>query len=68
MVPAGLKAKRLSSVNHITKTIHHHQRTCLEWLAFKLATLLKETLTCFPVNIANFLRTPIFIEQLWWLL
>ena len=25
MVPAGNKAKRLSSVNHITKTIHHHQ-------------------------------------------
>ena len=24
MFPAGNKAKRLSSVNHITKTIHHH--------------------------------------------
>ena len=24
MVPAGNKAKRLSSVNHATKTIHHH--------------------------------------------
>ena len=24
--PAGNKAKRLSSVNHTTKTIHHHQR------------------------------------------
>ena len=24
MVPAGKKAKRLSSVNHTTKTIHHH--------------------------------------------
>ena len=24
MVPAGDKAKRLSSVNHTTKTIHHH--------------------------------------------
>ena len=24
MVPAGNKAKHLSSVNHITKTIHHH--------------------------------------------
>ena len=24
MVPAGNKAKRLPSVNHITKTIHHH--------------------------------------------
>ena len=26
MVPAGNKAKRLSSVNHTTKTIHHHHR------------------------------------------
>ena len=24
MVPAGNKAKRLSSVKHTTKTIHHH--------------------------------------------
>ena len=24
MVPAGSKAKRLSSINHTTKTIHHH--------------------------------------------
>ena len=24
MVPAGNKAKRLSSVNHTTKAIHHH--------------------------------------------
>ena len=24
MVPAGNKAKRLSSVNHITKTVHHY--------------------------------------------
>ena len=24
MVPAGNKAKRLSSVNHTKKTIHHH--------------------------------------------
>ena len=27
MVPAGTKAKRLSSVNHPTKAIHHHQNT-----------------------------------------
>ena len=27
MVPAGNKAKRLSPVNHTTKTIHHHQFT-----------------------------------------
>ena len=27
MVPAGNKAKRLSPVNHTTKTVHHHQFT-----------------------------------------
>ena len=27
MVPAGNKAKSLSSVNHTTKTIHHHHQT-----------------------------------------
>ena len=34
------------------------------------ATLLKKRLwhRCFPVNFATFLRTPIFIEHLWWLL
>ena len=34
------------------------------------ATLLKKRLwhTCFPVNFAKFLRTPFFIEHLWWLL
>ena len=26
MVPAGNKSKRLSSVNHSTKTIHHYHR------------------------------------------
>ena len=26
MVPAGNKAKRLSSVNHTTRTIHHHHK------------------------------------------
>ena len=34
------------------------------------ATLLKKRLRhrCFPVNFVKFLRTPIFIEHLWWLL
>ena len=34
------------------------------------ATLLKKRLwhRCFPVNFVNFLRTPFFIEHLWWLL
>ena len=34
------------------------------------ATLLKKRLwrRCFPVNFVKFLRTPFFIEHLWWLL
>ena len=34
------------------------------------ATLLKKRLwhRCFPVNFVKFLRTPSFIERLWWLL
>ena len=35
-----------------------------------LATLFKKRLwhRCFPVNFVKFLRTPFFIEHLWWLL
>ena len=34
------------------------------------ATLLKKRLwhRCFPVNFAKFLRTPVTIKHLWWLL
>ena len=34
------------------------------------ATLLKKSLwhKCFPVNLATLLRTPFYIEHLWWLL
>ena len=34
------------------------------------ATLFKKRLChrCFPVNLVKFLRTPFYIEQLWWLL
>ena len=37
---------------------------------FRPATLLKKRLLhiCFPVNFVKFLRTPFFIEHLWWLL
>ena len=36
----------------------------------KVAGLLKRRIEhrCFPVNFAKFLRTPFFIEHLWWLL
>ena len=36
MVPAGNKAKRLSSVNHTTKIIHHHHHqlsTAIAWIS-----------------------------------
>ena len=38
--------------------------------ALRPATLLKKRLRhrCFPLNFVKFLRTPFFIEQLWWLL
>ena len=37
MVPAGNKAKRLLSVNHTTKTIHHHHKNeiWIKWQAFQ---------------------------------
>ena len=39
-------------------------------VGLKPATLLKMRIwhSCFPVNFANILRTPFFIEHLWWLL
>ena len=39
-------------------------------LLFSPAILLKRRLwhTCFPVNFVKFLRTPFFIEHLWWML
>ena len=39
-------------------------------VAARPATSLKKRLwhRCFPVNFAKFLRTPFFIENLWWLL
>ena len=38
MGPAGTKDKHLSSVNHTTKAIHHHQNT--PFLKYFLAELL----------------------------
>ena len=42
----------------------------LQALGLRPTTLLKKIFwhRCFPVNFAKFLRTPSFIEQLWWLL
>ena len=55
MVPAGSNAKRLSSVNHTTKTIHHHfffQKMCnivhgLE-IGPNFTILFSVTVNCFP--------------------
>ena len=42
----------------------------LKFISPATAILLKKRLwhRCFPVNFAKFLRTPFFIEHLWWLL
>ena len=41
MVPAGNKAKRLSSVNHTAKTIHHHCSIALFFLAISCCANIK---------------------------
>ena len=41
MVPAGNKAKRLSSVNHTAKTIHHHCNIALFFLAISCCANIK---------------------------
>ena len=44
MVPAGNKAKRLSSVNHTTKTIHHHHHHHLHRVhKFSLSSTLRNS-------------------------
>ena len=55
MVPAGNKAKRLSSVNHTTKTIHHHSsiHECtlliLEWVNYsQLQSITNKALMIMP--------------------
>ena len=41
----------------------------LKVAGLRLATLLKKRAQhrCFPLNFVKFLRTPILLEQLWWL-
>ena len=55
VVPAGNRAKRFSSVNHTTKTIHHHhQHPCRSYLA----SLLKSHFGMgVPVNLLYIFRT-----------
>ena len=68
MVPAGSKAKRLSSVNHTTKTIrhyhhHHHHHQCVQKCAQSYANIfmgLFERKFIYP-----FLKTMIFPHELW---
>ena len=47
-----------------------HENTCARVTFFNKLAHLQERLwyKCFPINFAKFLRTPIFIEHLWWLL
>ena len=63
MVPGGNKAKRLSLVDHTTKTIHHHQiksyyvfRTSfIQTFAFKV---LQKCSSWVLINGANIFLTP----------
>ena len=57
VVPAGNRAKRFSSVNHTTKTIHHHhQHPCRSYFA----SLLKSDFGMgVPVNLLYIFRTPL---------
>ena len=56
MVPAGNKAKRLSLVNHTTKTIHHHYSLLTKIYFCKIIT----SHLCFSL----FLLHVIFLHQL----
>ena len=56
MVPAGNKAKHLSSVNHTTKTIHRHSsihectRLILEWVDYnQLQSITNKALMIMPL-------------------
>ena len=72
MVPAGDKAKRLSSVNHTTETIHHHQKfrktgKHLRWsLSLQACNFFKKRLQnrCYLMKLAKFLITLFFTEHL----
>ena len=61
-------------LRNFTKFIGKHQCQSLFFNKVAVlrpeATLLKKRLQhwCFPVNFTKFLRTPFYIEHLWWLL
>ena len=67
MVPAGNKAKRLSSVNHTTKTIYHHHHNH-HWIFlgvfphhfFEGQVLCNVTQKIFPSNQNTRRNDPIF--------
>ena len=57
MVPAGNKAKRLSSVNHTTKTIHyHHHKVINIQVFFKLHDRIELLLHYRNISISTFFR------------
>ena len=71
----GLLTSTVSTSNH-TKCVSLSNQKCnrsLEAAVLRCLmhpTLLKKRLwyRCFPESFVKFLRTPIFIEHLWWLL
>ena len=57
-------------LRNFTKFTGNHQCQSLTSCKPQAVTLLKKKLwhRCFPMNFVKFLRTPFFIEHLWWLL
>ena len=68
MVLAGSKTKRLSSVNHTTKTIHHHyldhRRTYTYAPTYKLSKFFVPLLTPLALNEYTVKESFLFAEEL----
>ena len=68
----GVFCKKVVLRNFVKFTVKH---LCQSPFSNKVAGLSRATLLkkrpwrrCFPVNFVKFLRTPFYIEHLWWLL
>ena len=70
LICGWFRVLQLASVKKVfLKMSQNSQENTCARISF-LITLLKKRLwqRCFPVNFAKYLRTPFFIEHLWWLL
>ena len=69
--PSQTVVRRCSVKKVFLKIVQNSQgNTCARVSGLRPATLFKKRLwhRCFPMNFAKFLRTPFFIERVWWLL